>query len=177
MVDSTKICARLGPTKASRYYQVFINSMAKILAKYEGTVIKNIGDCLLYYFSHTKETNENYFANCLNASIAMIEAHDTICDRLRDEGLPCLDYRISLDYGNVIMMKSNMSSSVDMIGPPLNMSTRINRYAKKNGVVIGGDMYEMSKKLKQIDFKAVTGHCVGFKFSYPVYSVSKTGQS
>ncbi|MCH7561801.1 MAG: hypothetical protein IIC67_10640, partial [Thaumarchaeota archaeon] len=52
MVDSTKICAKLGPAKASTYYQVFINSMSKILSQYGGVVIKNIGDCLLYYFPH-----------------------------------------------------------------------------------------------------------------------------
>ena len=52
MVDSTKICAKLGPVKAAKYYQVFINSMSKIISKYGGVVIKNIGDCLLYYFPY-----------------------------------------------------------------------------------------------------------------------------
>ena len=61
MVNSTKICAKLGPVKASKYYQVFINSMSKILSEYGGVVIKNIGDCLLYYFPHEEKIEEKYF--------------------------------------------------------------------------------------------------------------------
>jgi len=58
MVSSTKICAKLGPAKASTYYQVFINSMSKILSRYDGVVIKNIGDCLLFYFPYGKNNSE-----------------------------------------------------------------------------------------------------------------------
>ena len=61
MVDSTKICAKLGPVKAAKYYQVFINSMSKIISQYGGVVIKNIGDCLLYYFPYGERIEKDYF--------------------------------------------------------------------------------------------------------------------
>ena len=173
MVDSTKICAKLGPTKASKYYQVFINSMSKIISQYGGVVIKNIGDCLLYYFPYEEKIKENYFENCVNASNSMLESHDIICQHLNNEGLPCLNYRISLDYGNVIMMNSNISSIGDMIGTPVNMCSKINHCAKQNEMVIGGDLYEIIKKKKQFKFKTVRGYCVGFKYSYSVYAVTK----
>ncbi len=173
MVDSTKICAKLGPVKASRYYQVFINSMAKILSQYGGVVIKNIGDCLLYYFPHGEKIDKNYYENCINASNALLESHDIICDHLHNEGLPCLNYRVSLDYGNVIMMDANISSICDMIGTPVNMCSKINRSAKENEMVIGGDLYEIIKKKSQFKFKNVKGHNIGFKQTYPVYAVSK----
>ena len=173
MVSSTKICAKLGPAKASTYYQVFINSMSKILSRYGGVVIKNIGDCLLFYFPYGKKIEQDYYENCLDASNALLESHDTICDHLHDNGLPCLDYRVSLDYGNVIMMDANLSSVCDMIGPPINMCSKINRSAKANKMVIGGDLYEIVKKKKQFKFKNVKGHNVGFKHTYPVYSITK----
>jgi len=173
MVDSTKICAKLGPAKASTYYQVFINSMSKILSQYGGVVIKNIGDCLLYYFPYGKKIDKNYYENCINASNALLESHDIICDHLHNVDLPCLNYRVSLDYGNVIMMDANISSICDMIGPPVNMCSKINRSAKKNEMVIGGDLYEIIKKKSQFKFKNVKGHNIGFRQTYPVYAVSK----
>ena len=173
MVDSTKICAKLGPAKASKYYQVFINSMSKILSQYGGVVIKNIGDCLLYYFPYGKKIEAGYYENCINASNAMLESHDIICDHLDNLGLPCLNYRVSLDYGNVIMMDANLSSICDMIGTPVNMCSKINRSAKENEMVIGGDLYEIVKKKKQFKFKTVKGCGVGFTYSYPVYAVTK----
>ncbi len=173
MVDSTNICAKLGPVKASTYYQVFINSMSKILSQYSGVVIKNIGDCLLYYFPYREKIDEGYYENCINASDAMLESHDIICDHLHNVDLPCLDYRISLDYGNVIMMDANISSICDMIGSPVNMCSKINRSAKKNGMVIGGDLYEVVKKNKQFKFKNVRGHNIGFRHTYPVYAITK----
>jgi class 3 adenylate cyclase len=173
MVDSTKICAKLGPAKASTYYQVFINSMSKILSQYGGVVIKNIGDCLLYYFPYGKKIEEGYYENCINASNALLESHDIICDHLHSIGLPCLNYRVSLDYGNVIMMDANLSSICDMIGTPVNMCSKINRSAKENEMVVGGDLYEILKKKKQFKFKTAKGCGVGFTYSYPVYSVTK----
>ena len=53
MVNSTKITAQIGPLRVSRYYQVFLNSMSKILSRYDGIVIKNVGDCLFYYFPNS----------------------------------------------------------------------------------------------------------------------------
>jgi class 3 adenylate cyclase len=147
--------------------------MSKILSRYNGVVIKNIGDCLLYYFPYGAKIEGDYYENCINASNALLESHDIICDHLHDNELPCLDYRISLDYGNVIMMDANLSSVCDMIGPPINMCSKINRSAKENEMVVGGDLYEVVKKKKQFKFKNVKGHNIGFKQTYPVYRVTK----
>jgi len=177
MVDSTRICAKLGPTKASTYYQVFINSMSKILSEYGSVVIKNIGDCLLYYFPYGEKIEDGYYENCINASNALIEAHDIICDHLRKEGLPCLNYRVSMDYGKVIMMDTNLSSICDMIGTPVNMCSKINRSAKENEIVVGGDLYQIVKKKKQFKFKSIKGCGIGLKNSYPVYALTNVGST
>ena len=50
MVNSTKISASLSNGKISLYYQVFLNSMSEILSRFGGFVVKNVGDCLFYYF-------------------------------------------------------------------------------------------------------------------------------
>lgn len=174
MVNSTKISAELGNKKTARYYQIFLNSMSQILSEYGGMVIKNIGDCLLYYFPSSAKPYSTYgFRSCIECNLALIEAHDFICEQLHKEDLPCLDYRISSDYGSVCIMQSNTSSSLDMIGPPVNMCSKINHIAKSNEVVIGGDLHEVAKSFKDYTFKSKKGYSLGYKFDYPVYSVSR----
>lgn len=172
MMNSTKISAELGPKKTSRYYQLFLNSMSVIVSKFGGAVIKNVGDCLVYYFPESAKFDRQFgFMSCLECSLAMIESHDVLCQRLEDEELPRVDYRISADYGSVIMMRANDHSSPDMVGPPLNMCSKINRLAKKNGSVIGGDLYQMVKKISDYKFHEIKGYNLGFKYPYSVYEV------
>ena len=173
MVDSTKISAKLGWAKSSRYYQVFLNSLSEILSRFGGFVIKNVGDCLVYYFPESEKQNSKYgFMSCIECSLAMIEARHIICSQLEKEGLPFVSYRISSDYGSVVMMNSN-GREVDFIGPPLNMCAKINRLASRNGIVIGGDLYQLVRKFDDYSFQEVKGYSVGFKYNYPVYSLTR----
>jgi class 3 adenylate cyclase len=173
MVDSTKISADMNERSWARYYELFLNSMAKILPRFGGVVIKNQGDSLLYYFPESSRNTKYGFMSCLECSLSMLEAHDTICDNSKKMGLPCLNYRVSADYGRVIVMNSNVSSSTDLIGPPVNMCSKINHVADTNGVVIGGDLFSVVKGFDDYRFKELKGFSLGFKHPYPVYSFSR----
>jgi class 3 adenylate cyclase len=172
MVDSTKISAQIGPLSASRYYQIFLNSMSKIISDFGGAVLKNVGDCLIYYFPESGCFDGKYdFANCIECGLAMVHSQKHISGQLVKEGLPGIDFRVSADYGSVLLMKSNVSESLDMIGTPLNMCFKINRLAEKNQFVIGGDLFEMVKKFNGHRYKQIKDYSLGFKLSYPVYAV------
>jgi len=172
MVNSTKISAYLSGDKLSKYYETFLNSMAKIVGNFNGKVFKNIGDCLLYYFPLSEDCCDlDKVAKCLDCGITMIKAQRMISDELISNGLPSLSYRVSADYGSVIIMNTNSSKEIDMIGPPVNMCSKINHSAKSNEFVIGGDFYEVIKKMEKYNFSQVNEFNVGFKSGYPVYKV------
>ena len=57
IMNSTKICAKLSDSQTSEFYKIFLNSIGVIIKEFEGTVVKNIGDALLFYFS-TKNAEE-----------------------------------------------------------------------------------------------------------------------
>lgn len=173
MVNSTKISAEMNEVGWSKYYEIFLNSMAKILPRFGGAVIKNQGDSLLYYFPESSKTTKYGFMSSIECSLSMIDEHDIICENLKKEGLPFLNYRISVDYGRVVIMKSNNSSSPDLIGPPVNMCAKINHAATTNGAVLGGDLYHMVKRFEDYKFKEIKGFSLGFKYSYPVYSFER----
>ena len=109
----------------------------------------------------------------MESGLAMIGHHDAICNMLKKENLPRVDYRVSMDYGAVILMKSNTSFSIDMIGSPINICAKINRYAQPNDMVIGGDLYEQVKHYDDYCFKEMSEFSLGLKMSYPIYSIKK----
>ncbi len=174
MVNSTKIAATLPQKKLSEYYEIFLNSMAETIEKFDGYVIKNIGDSLLYYFpDSTTPTYKESFLNCLNCSTKMVSENKSLNKKMEKEHLPSLNYIISADYGKVTIMKTNYSSSIDVLGTPVNMCTKINHSAEKNSVVIGSDLYRMVKKFKDFNYKLINDCSVGLKYMYPIYSVHK----
>jgi class 3 adenylate cyclase len=173
MVNSTKISASLNEKEWCKYYTVFLNSMSKILQKFGGQTIKNGGDSLLYYFPEYVASSKIGFVSCIESGLAIIESQPLISKTLQQEGLPQLSYRVSLDFGKVVIMKQSNSFSIDLIGPPVNMCAKINHMATSNGMVIGGDLHELVKNMKEYRFKAVTGLSIGLKHTYPIYEVCR----
>lgn len=174
MVNSTKISASLSPPKFCKYYGIFINSMTLIARHYKAIVVKNIGDGILFYFPNSTNTSDEYKKNCLECCFAMIEIHDYVNKLLKNQGLPSLDYRVSSDFGTIVMAKSDTSINDDIFGTSVNMCSKINRNAEKNGIVIGGDQYEIMKKYHEFKFKSLKGFEMGFQHNYPMYGVTRT---
>ncbi len=174
IINSTKVSANLHEREWCKYYVVFLNSMTKILKKFGAVPLKNGGDSILYYFPQSADLkNKNGFLGCLECNLAMVEAHQLILESVEMQGLPSLDYRISSDYGKVVIMEPNSLSPIDIIGPPVNMCAKINHTASKNGIVIGGDLYQMVKDLDYYRYKQTDGFSIGLKYSYPTYSVTR----
>jgi class 3 adenylate cyclase len=174
MVDSTKVSSKMNEKEWCKYYSIFLNSMSKILQKFGGIAVKNGGDSLLYYFPETACTeSKTGFRSCIESGLAMLETQALICKSLKEEGLPSVSYRISADFGKVVIMKSSTSSSIDLIGPPVNMCCKINHKASSNGMVIGGDLYEVIKDMKEYRYKSIIGLSIGLKLAYPIYDVSR----
>ena len=174
MVDSTKISATMDRAKLSKYYSTFLNSMASIVKKHGGKVIKNVGDSLLYFFPDVARSSDDFeFISCLESGLDMIEERANINLKLKKENLPPLSYRISSDYGNVLLAKSQNSPVVDIFGPSVNICCKINGKAEKNGVVIGADLYQIVKKFSNYYFKDIGSYDVGLRKQYPIYSVTR----
>jgi len=70
------------------------------------------------------------------------------------------------------IMKFN-SSSVDLIGTPINICSKINPQAPVNGIIIGGDLHEIVKDFDGYYFKKAEPFSVGLKNSYPIYSLRR----
>jgi two-component system response regulator ChvI len=175
MVDSTKITAETTNTeKVRKYYSIFINTMAVIARNFDAKIIKNTGDCLITYFPKTSDsTNKSAFKDVIECGLTMIEASPIINAKLKQEGLLSISYRISADYGAVEVARSVTSQNYDLFGSTVNLCAKINSKAPPNGMVIGGDLYQIVKKsYDHYRFEELGGYSiVSFKHPYPIYSV------
>jgi class 3 adenylate cyclase len=89
------------------------------------------------------------------------------------ESLPELNYRISLDYGEVSFAKTTDSTTLDIFSTTVNVCAKINNLAAPNTVVVGGDMYQMAKNLSGYTFQSIKKSISVSDRPYPVYIVSE----
>ncbi len=170
VVSSTKIISKLSQEKACIYYSVFLNTIGYIAQSHGAKVVKNIGDGVLFYFP--KDSTQS-LQRALECTTKMLEASEMINKIFLKRKMPKIQYRISLDYGPLMIAKYMTSSCKDIFGPTVNLCARLNHIAKPNGLVIGSDMYQIVKKSKQYRFNEVDEVQSSLKQDYPVYSVGK----
>jgi len=181
MVDSTGITAEISDhhQKIRQHYSLFINTMAVLLRNYGGKIVKNAGDALIFYFPDSSDSaNESAFKDILECFTVMILARDIINSKLDAHNLLPVSYRISADYGGVEVATSTSSRTEDLFGSPMNICAKINSMAEPNGMVIGGDLYQIIKSFSFVnndgyEFSELRGGCsLGLNYKYPVYRVS-----
>ena len=148
MVDSTRITARLTMRQMSKYYSLFINWVSGILSGYSGKVVKNTGDGLLFYFALRGDSPIKTVRICLDSAITLSVLHRSINRKFISELLPDLNYRISLDYGEVSFAETVDSTTSDIFSTTVNICAKINKAVEPNKVIIGGDLYQIAKNLK-----------------------------
>jgi two-component system, OmpR family, response regulator ChvI len=179
MVGSTRIIAEIvDADKIGKYYSIFLNAMAAIVKNFGAKVIKNVGDALIFYFPDTSNSNNKIaFKEVLECFTGIIAARDLINSRLSLERLPDVSYRISADYGRVEVGTAVTSGADDLFGPTVSICAKMNPKAERNGIIIGGDLYQVIKRFSfeaEYEFKEVEeGYPIGLKQSYPLFSVRR----
>ena len=189
IVNSTNIISTIhNPEKVRKYYGIFLNTMAAIARESGAKIIKNVGDCLIFCYPRTSDpSNKSAFNDVLQCCITMVEARDTINQKLHEEKLPSLSYRISADYGRVEVARSATSRSDDLFGPIMNMCSKIKSKALPNGVAIGDGLYRLLQSfsllssLEQNHYhfeKIVMPEHQQTEFkNYPLYSLQKNNNN
>lgn len=173
MVDSTRITASLTTRQMSKYYSLFINWVSGIISGYNGKVVKNTGDGLLFYFALLGDSPIKTVRNCLDSAITLSVLHRNINRKFISELLPELNYRISLDYGEVSFAQTVASTTSDIFSTTVNICAKINKVVEPNKVIIGGDLYRIAKNLSGYHFHELKKTISISKRLYPLYTVSE----
>lgn len=174
MVNSTRISSELSYEKSCQYYSIFLNSMSIIAKHFGATVVKNIGDSLLYYFPKTSDyKNNTAFSDVIECGMTMIESREIINQGVSEQDLPNIDFRISADFGPIMMADFATSFNKDIFGSPVNVCERINHHAHPNGMVVGHDLFQNIRMKDDYIFTELEPCDLGHKFHYSVYNVKR----
>lgn len=173
IISSTKITSKLSDTQTSGFYKIFLNSIAIIVRKFDGIVVKNIGDALLFYFPVIHSEQKSTLKKCLECCLTIGESHDSIVAQLKQEKLPVFNYRISATYGIVRIAKTSTSSVNDIFGTTVNRCAKINRAAPPNGLIIGRDFYNNAKTIDDFIFEKIESEILSSEHGYEGYVVSR----
>jgi len=171
--NSTKISYGLSDEDITKMYEIFLNFMAKIIRKYNGEVVKNIGDALMFRFPNIDPNNAVVMRNILECGLTMIDSHDELKKQLQVENMSELDYKISLTYGSVKVAKSITSDMSDIFGPTVNRCFKINSLCPKNSIVIGINLYEILKDFSEYEFTQFCSIEMKQKYDYSIFEVRR----
>jgi class 3 adenylate cyclase len=147
IVGSTNIAVTLSEKKIGDFYGIFINDLSNIIKKFEGIVVKNIGDSLLFYFPDTlegshKDENLKSVENAIKCGFAIINHHSIINKKMSKLELPKLDYKISFSFGRVRLAKISTSAVDDIFGSAVNICAKINSLCPPNSMVITQKLHD-----------------------------------
>ena len=181
LVDSTKNIATMDNLESiRRYYSTFINSISKIVKSYGGKVLKNIGDCILFYFPKTSDINDtNSFQEAIECDFKILDERYKINDELTRKHLPPFNFRMSLDYGVLDLALVGDYSQTDLFGSTLNLCSKINSSSLSipNEIIIGDRLYKVLKSSNIVNnyyFINNGEYNITETNRYPTYNIRRT---
>ena len=154
LVDSTKNTITMDNLEHIRkYYSRFINSTSEVVKSYSGKVIKNIGDCILFYFPKTTDFKDTeVFREIIDCGFKILDERYIVNQELSKEHLPPFNYRITIDYGVLDLALVGDYSQIDLFGTTINLCSKINSSSLSvpNEIIIGDNFYRILKSFPTV---------------------------
>ncbi len=164
------------------YYSTVINSISQIINRYNGKIVKSLGDRLLCYFLNFSDlNNEKAIEEVIECGLKILEKRKDINkELLMKNNLPSVEnYKISLDYGVVDLALAGENYQLDIFGSVVNLCSKINAssLAPHNTIIIGNNFYRILKSFPNILNKYNFINNGEFKVTenigYPMYNIKR----
>jgi len=180
LVDSTKnTITTEGLDYLRKYYSTFINSISEYVKSYSGKVVKNIGDCLLFYFPKTTDVNNiGGFREVIECAFKILDERYSINQELSKQDLPPFNYRITIDYGVLDLALVGDYSQIDLFGTTINLCSKINTSSSiPNEIIIGDNFYRILKSfptmLNNYNFINHISYQISESNRYSLYNIKR----
>jgi class 3 adenylate cyclase len=156
----------------------FAEEMAATIRHHNGYVLKFVGDAVIGYF--IAEEGQLQAADnavlCAKSMLAVIQ--NGINPILNQYDYPDLAIKVGIDYGENMIVRYGadpQKSYVDIIGPVMNIASKIQGLARPNQILVGDDVYSRIHPSMQSSFEKVVWKNNEWKYRrdtgeiYPVY--------
>jgi len=141
----------------------YLDTMIKIVLKYNGTIDKYMGDCIMAFWNAPLDC-EDHADKAVEAAIEISKKADELIEELEKEGLPRIDIGIGINTGECIVgnMGSELRFDYSVIGDAVNLASRLEGQTRNyNGVrvLLSEFTYRKCKdrELKRVDSIQVKG--------------------
>lgn len=148
---------------------LFFTEMIRICEDYGGNVEKNTGDGLMVYFNDNEGTPaENGAKRAVSCALTMLATNThLISPILKASNVEPIDFRISIDHGNVTVAKIGAPrkfSANTAIGTTANFASKMLKMAGKNEIVIGETVKVLLPTYWQSNFTIATPEPSGWYY-------------
>lgn len=113
----------------------FLQRAAEIIEKYNGTVVKTIGDEILAVFEATTKAED-----VLKCAIEVIQGYENV---KAFKGPSKIEVKASIDFGSTYNGSIVDSVPFDPIGLPVDRCARLNSIAKNNEILFSKDFFSV----------------------------------
>jgi class 3 adenylate cyclase len=147
IVGSTKMSITLPPDKLSVMISSFSQEMSYVIEKFHGYVLKFVGDAVIGYFIENEANQIPAAYNAVACAESMIKVVKQGINPILIEkaGLLEISIKIGIDFGSNTVVRygaDEQKAYVDLLGPTMNMASKIQNLAKPNQIIVGQDTYD-----------------------------------
>lgn len=149
IVGFTPLTDQLDPNMLADLLNDYLREMTAVAIKHNGTVDKFIGDAVMVIFGapEPKEESEQVW-EATQTALAMLEAIEQLNLMWRSRLPRALQVRIGFNTGycTVGVFGNEMLQSYTVIGPPVNVASRLQTVVTPNGVVCSAESWQWVKE-------------------------------
>ncbi|MFB5605793.1 MAG: adenylate/guanylate cyclase domain-containing protein [Nitrosarchaeum sp.] len=158
LVGSTTMTLELPEDKLAIIISSFAQEMASVITLHNGYVLKFVGDAVIGYFVATDNPllAADNAISCAKSMLTVIQKG--INPILNQYDYPDLMVKIGADFGQSIVVRYGSdpnNAHVDLMGPAMNIASKIQSHAKPNQILIGNDVYLKLHPTSQSSFKEI----------------------
>jgi adenylate cyclase len=156
---STRLTLSLPSDQLALVLQLFSQEMSMMVANFGGYVLKYVGDAVIAIFPAEHDSRQAC-QHAIDCGRMMLEAvQSAITPALFSHGLPELKVKVSIDFGDVLVVlygKSLENSHIDIIGSSISMAAKMLAVVPSGRIIMGQSVRdnlpeELTKTFVQFD--------------------------
>ncbi|MCD6151178.1 MAG: PAS domain-containing protein, partial [Deltaproteobacteria bacterium] len=166
---------KMSPEEMVELLNAYFGIMVEVVSRYEGTLDKFIGDCVMALFG-APVAIEDDAVKAVQCAVDMQDEVSRYSRRQKQQGNPYLYLGIGINRGEVLVGNIGSPRRMDYtaIGETVNLAARFQEYARGGEIIISDSVYQCVKEKFQLKALA-PGVIKGANSRIPLYVVDGYG--
>ncbi|MBW4559958.1 MAG: HAMP domain-containing protein [Mojavia pulchra JT2-VF2] len=148
----TATAERLSPEQVITILNFYLEYMADVITRYEGTIDEFMGDGILTLFG-APTVRANDTERAVACAIAMQQAMIPVNQQMQEWGFPLLEMGIGIHTGEVVVgnIGSEKRTKYGVVGSHINLAYRIEACSVGGQIIISEDVLSEVRDIVQVD--------------------------